>query len=84
MGERVELTAAIEPSNILWENLSFSKRRVFLRKMAIILLSFLVLYSTLIGFTLAKANITQKYMTNVDSGKCTYVDNLFEDNQSYK
>lgn len=66
MDEKVELTPASEPSNLLWENLSFSKRRVFLRKAIVVLISFLILYLTLIGFTVAKAKATGGYLGHVD------------------
>lgn len=78
MGEKVEFNDAAEPSNILWENLAFSKRRVVLRKTVGILFAIIFTYLILIMFTVAKANVTQKYLTNVDQGKCIYVENLFE------
>lgn len=66
MDEKVELTSACEPSNILWENLSFSKRRVFLRKMMVVIVASFILYLTLIGFTVTKAKVTGGYLGHVD------------------
>ena len=44
----------------------------------VIIVAFLVLYLTLVGFTIAKAKAIGGFLSRVDQNKCEYVDSLFE------